>query len=86
LALTDLGEDRRHNLIEICRNGMQMSTHDHKVIDRDNLRAIAGSSAAQLSQSAVRAEQEGFEVAIIDHSPSCDIRVSWECLRRVDSS
>jgi hypothetical protein len=39
-TLTDLGEYRRHNLIEVCRNGMQMSARDHKVIDRNNARAI----------------------------------------------
>jgi hypothetical protein len=30
-----------------------------------------------LSQSVVRGYKEGFDVAIIDHSPSSDIRVSW---------
>jgi hypothetical protein len=33
---------------------------------------------AYLSQSAVRAENEGFDVAIIDRWPSCDIRLSWQ--------
>jgi hypothetical protein len=39
--LTDLIQDRRQNLIEACRNGMQMSARDHEVVDRDNLRQIA---------------------------------------------
>jgi hypothetical protein len=33
---------------------------------------------AYLSQSAVRAENEAFDVAIIDRWPSCDIRLSWQ--------
>jgi hypothetical protein len=32
---------------------------------------MAGSPEAYLSQSVVRADEEGFDVAIIGHSPSC---------------
>lgn len=32
---------------------------------------MAGSPEADLSQSVVRAHKEGFDVAIINHPPSC---------------
>ena len=44
---------------------------------------MAGSPEPHLRQSAVRADKERIDVAIIDHLPSWDIRVSREFPRRV---